>query len=73
MVSKYTKEWKTYKNDYDKEFYDIKTSDGQEYYGCYPNAGFFHPLSNKNKRLNQIRSEEVETIRLTHHHPLDED
>jgi len=35
--------WVDYKvGDYKKKFYDIKTMAKHTYYGCWPNAGYFH-------------------------------
>ena len=35
-------DWVKYENDYEKEYYDIKTTNGEIYFQCYPNAGVFH-------------------------------
>lgn len=35
-------EWKEFDGDYDKKFYDVKTSDGKIIKECWPNAGNMH-------------------------------
>ena len=59
---KATKKWQIYDHDYEKDFQDIRTKDGKEYFNCWPNAGKWSVLSSK--KPIQIMDEDVTHIKL---------
>lgn len=58
-----TKEWQEYDHDYEKDFQDIRTKDGNEYINCWPNAGSWAVLSSK--KPIRIPDADVTHVRLT--------
>ena len=57
----------SYLGNYQKEFYDIKTVNGDTYVMCWPNAGFFFPYDGSEK----VDCLQVVSYRRSPIHPLD--
>ncbi|GAB2866116.1 hypothetical protein [Hymenobacter ruber] len=51
--------WLPFIGEYEKEFYDVRTTDGKEHLECWPNAGYFHARNH-----DVIPSADVTHIRL---------
>ena len=58
-----TKEWAEFDGDYEKLMQDIKLKDGTVIIGCWPNAGRFMCITNKNQK--DVLCSEVTHVRLT--------
>lgn len=56
----YSKDWQPYIGEYDKFEYDIKTRDGKVVTNCYPNAGTFISMTEKNEDRHVLQEDVVE-------------
>lgn len=65
---KFTKDWQKYPGFYEKNFYDIKLSNGHIHIACYPNNGKFILMDSS----SVVKEEDVIEIRLTHDQRFEE-